>query len=99
MPLFDFKCKKCGAVSEILVLGSEAEYDLQFCRVKGCGGLAYKQMPDSFNFNVNGYSEKNGYAASGKEVTLDDFDDAHKHNIRTVKQRNKGVHGDEYAAE
>ena len=63
MPIYEFKCKTCKKVSEILVQNSEMDKTIMMC--PECGQDAKKQMSSS-SFIINGFSEKNGYAGKQK---------------------------------
>ncbi len=59
MPIYEFKCKTCKKVSEVLVKNSEMDKKIVDCPL--CGQDAKKIMSVSL-FKVNGFSEANGYA-------------------------------------
>lgn len=62
MPIFDYKCKKCGKESEELV---RTHADIIVCE---CGYVMKKQLPDTFNFKLKGpgwYSD--GYSKEKKD--------------------------------
>lgn len=58
MPMYDFKCQKCGRIFERLI---SAEAGTQFC---ACGG-ATERLQSAPAFAIEGYSAKNGYAMKG----------------------------------
>lgn len=56
MPLFDFKCKTCEKIVEML---TSSAVEVIIC--PACGGPCHKQIGAS-NFKVNGHNASNGYA-------------------------------------
>ena len=89
MPIFEYKCTVCQEEFEVLAIRSD-ELDVQELPCIECEAPAVKQMTIAA-FTVNGANSANGYAAHGREVTMDDFADAHKFNARTNKQREAGI--------
>ena len=56
MPLYEFKCKKCGKITEkMFSINEDVEYII--CE---CDYIANKILSSGI-FNIKGYSEKNGY--------------------------------------
>ena len=65
MPLFDFKCEKCGAVKELIRgLGKAGEVFFEVC--DACGGVMHKTI-SSGNFILKGKGwAKDGYSGSSE---------------------------------
>ncbi len=56
MPIFDFKCTKCGKVKEIMVKMKDSD-SVHSCE---CGYVMKKQL-GACSFKIGGYSAANGY--------------------------------------
>lgn len=57
MPLYDYKCKKCGNNFEKIVKSAD---ELVVCK---CGYIVQKKFPNSFNFRLEGSGwAKDGYS-------------------------------------
>lgn len=63
MPLFDFKCLRCGVVREELLTAAEAE-DIRTRECDRCIGRMERQT-GAPAFTISGYSAKNGYSSGG----------------------------------
>jgi len=63
MPLYDFKCSKCGHVFESL-----EKHTITYKKCPKCKKRANKVL-GSFSFKVNGHNVGNGYAR--KESVID----------------------------
>lgn len=91
MPIYEYKCTVCGEVFEALAL-TDLEKQTMVLPCIECEEPAAKII-STVAFEVKGANSANGYSSHGKEVTLDDFHDAHKFNPRTTEERAKGVEG------
>jgi len=80
MPIYEFKCTECYVITEKLLL-STAEIATKAVLCSSCGRLAKKCISVAA-IKIND---------SGRYVSIDDFDDAHKFNIRTTEQRAKDI--------
>ncbi len=49
MPLFEYRCKKCGHINEVLVFGSEKPELV----CEKCGSKKLEKIMSSFNARVN----------------------------------------------
>lgn len=63
MPIYEFKCKICKKISEVLVKNSEM--DKQTVQCPECGQDAKKVLSVGY-FKINGFNEGNGYAGDQK---------------------------------
>lgn len=62
MPIFEYRCPKCGEPFELLVKRSEAETP-KSCPKKDCGGVAPRKEISTTNFQlVGGGWYKDGYS-------------------------------------
>jgi len=61
MPIFEYKCKQCGHIQEMLLSTSEAK-EIGYMKCDKCGMVAKKiiSMP---HFRVTGFNAKNGYCS------------------------------------
>lgn len=59
MPIYEYKCQKCGNVYE--KLQKEINGKTAPCSNDDCGGLGKKIM-SVVSFEIKGYSYKNGYS-------------------------------------
>lgn len=89
MPIFEYECLECGEEFEILAL-TDLEKQTMVLPCIECEAPS-KRVMSRAAFEVKGASSANGYSSTGREVTMDDFDDAHKFNPRTTEERKRGV--------
>lgn len=64
MPIFEYKCKSCALIYEVLTSSCNDRNDMTqnadiLC--PACQGEGNKQISAS-SFKINGYNEKNGYS-------------------------------------
>lgn len=64
MPMYEYKCAKCGAVEELLVSYSEADRDDFAC--ENCGGKLQRIFSVTADCRADG-SARDGGAGGGKE--------------------------------
>jgi putative FmdB family regulatory protein len=62
MPIYEYKCKKCGKITEKIFPINE-NIDHIVCE---CNYMATKIISKTGIFDIKGYSEKNGYAKGDK---------------------------------
>ena len=60
MPIYEYRCEKCGEVSEVLVLGGEGK---QSCR--SCGSEDLTKLMSAPNISMGGGSTSFGEPAGG----------------------------------
>ena len=65
MPLFDFKCVRCGATFEIVVDRTRKDYPCPYCG--GGRGRKLRVQGAPSEPIVKGHNAKNGYANKGVE--------------------------------
>lgn len=61
MPIFEYKCKKCGEVFELLVRSGEKP------KCPACGGSRLEKLISTFNASAEGSSKRRGGCASGDD--------------------------------
>jgi len=61
MPLYEFKCKKCGKnIIKLMSLNEDSSHII--CE---CGYIAQRVL-SAFNFEIRGFNSNNGYSKKDK---------------------------------
>lgn len=63
MPIYEYECKKCGELYEVLQKIDDPPLEIctKIHKKKECGGKL-ERLISAANFDIKGYSYKNGYS-------------------------------------
>lgn len=72
MPVYEFRCERCGRISNVSLSVDERDAHAIYCEHPDCrpvkpgGKCRMVRQPSAPRFVINGYNEANGYSKEEK---------------------------------